>query len=291
MPDGMLDGGDPLRPASPSSRSPLLRIATWNVNSIRTRLDRVLDWLERAEVDVLAMQETKCSDQQFPAMPFLERGYETAHCGFNQWNGVAIASRVGLDNVEVGFDGQPTWSSKPDVAAAAEARALAATCAGVRVWSLYVPNGRALDDPHYTYKLNWLAALRDTASGWLRDDPSAQIALVGDWNIAPTDEDIWSVEFFEGATHVSEPERIAFDAIVDAQFSDVVRPFTPGPGVYTYWDYTQLRFPKKQGMRIDFILGSPAFAGRVADAQIVREERKGKAPSDHAPVLVDLRGD
>src|SRR5271167_4445043 len=240
---------------------------------------------------VVAMHETKCSDQQFPAMPFLERGYETAHCGFNQWNGVAIASRVGLDNVEVGFDGQPTWSSKPDGAAAAEARALAATCAGVRVWSLYVPNGRALDDPHYTYKLNWLAALRDTASGWLRDDPSAQIALVGDWNIAPTDEDIWSVEFFEGATHVSEPERKAFDAIVDAQFSDVVRPFTPGPGVYTYWDYTQLRFPKKQGMRIDFILGSPTFAGRVADAQIVREERKGKAPSDHAPVVVDLRGD
>ena len=205
--------------------------------------------------------------------------------------GVAIASRVGLDNVEVGFDGQPTWSSKPDVAAAAEARALAATCAGVRVWSLYVPNGRALDDPHYTYKLNWLSALRDTASGWLRDDPTAQIALVGDWNIAPTDEDIWSVEFFRGATHVSEPERKAFDAIVDAQFSDVVRPFTPGPGVYTYWDYTQLRFPKKQGMRIDFILGSPAFAGRVADAQIVREERKGKAPSDHAPVFVDLRAD
>lgn len=156
------------------------------------------------------------------------------------------------------------------------------------MWSLYVPNGRALDDPHYTYKLNWLAALRDTAEGWLRDDPSAQIALVGDWNIAPTDDDVWSVDFFQGATHVSAPERKAFDAIVDAQFADVVRPFTPGPGVYTYWDYTQLRFPKKQGMRIDFILASPALAGRVADAQIVREERKGKAPSDHAPVLVDL---
>ena len=225
----------------------MLRLATWNVNSIRTRLDRVLDWLERAEVDVLAMQETKCADDQFPTMPFLELGYEVAHCGFNQWNGVAIASRVGLDQVEVGFDGQPSWSSKPDLAAAAEARALAATCAGVRVWSLYVPNGRAVGDPHYTYKLNWLAALRDTAAGWLRDDPSAQIALVGDWNIAPTDDDVWSVEFFRGATHVSEPERKAFDAIVNAQFADVVRPFTPGPGVYTYWDYTQLRFPKRQG--------------------------------------------
>ena len=175
------------------------------------------------------MQETKCSDEQFPTMPFLELGYEVAHVGFNQWNGVAIASRVGLDNVEVGFDGQPTWSSKPDVAAAAEARALAATCAGVRVWSLYVPNGRTLDDPHYTYKLNWLAALRNTAEGWLRDDPSAPIALVGDWNIAPTDDDVWDVDFFKGATHVSEPERKAFDAMIDAQFTDVVRPFTPGP--------------------------------------------------------------
>jgi exodeoxyribonuclease-3 len=266
-----------------------LRLATWNVNSIRTRLDRVLDWLARAEVDVLAMQETKCADDQFPTLPFVGLGYEVAHCGFDQWNGVAIASRVGLHDVEVGFEGQPSWSSKPDVAPATEARAIAATCEGVRVWSLYVPNGRALDDPHYVYKLNWLAALRDAAAGWLRDDPSAQIALVGDWNIAPTDDDVWSVEYFQGRTHVSQPERKAFNAIVEAQFVDVVRPFTPGPGVYTFWDYTQLRFPKRQGMRIDFILASPALAARVTDAQIVREERKGKAPSDHAPVLVDLR--
>lgn len=283
MPDGTMNSGDSQPPASPR-----VRLATWNVNSIRSRVDRVIDWLGRADVDVLAMQETKCADGQFPALPFLEVGYEVAHVGFNQWNGVAIASRVGLDNVEIGFDGQPTWSSKPEVEAVAEARALGATCGGVRVWSLYVPNGRTLADPHYTYKLNWLAALRDTAAAWLHDDPSAQIALVGDWNIAPTDDDVWSTEFFVGATHVSEPERRAFNAIVDAQFADVVRPFTPGPGVYTYWDYTQLRFPKKQGMRIDFILASPALASRVVDAQIVREERKGKAPSDHAPVLVDL---
>ena len=268
-----------------------LRLATWNVNSIRSRLDRVVDWLARADIDVLAMQETKCSDSQFPTLPLFELGYEVAHVGFNQWNGVAIASRVGLDDVQIGFDGQPTWSGKPEVAATAEARALGATCGGVRVWSLYVPNGRTLDDPHYTYKLNWLAALRDTAEGWLLDDPGAPIALVGDWNIAPTDEDVWSPEFFTGSTHVSEPERQAFSAIVDAQFIDVVRPFTPGPGVYTYWDYTQLRVPKRQGMRIDFILGSPTLAERVADAQIVREGRKGKAPSDHAPVLVDLRSD
>jgi exodeoxyribonuclease III len=151
-----------------------------------------------------------------------------------------------------------------------------------------VPNGRTVDSPHYGYKLEWLAALKDTAQRWLAEDPQAQIALTGDWNIAPTDEDVWSVEFFRGSTHVTEPERAAFDAIVRAQFSDVVRPFTPGPAVYTYWDYTQLRFPKNRGMRIDFILGSPAFAQRVTRAEIVREERKGKAPSDHAPVLVEL---
>ncbi|WP_211186337.1 exodeoxyribonuclease III [Mycobacterium attenuatum] len=266
-----------------------MRLATWNVNSIRTRLDRVLDWLARADVDVLAMQETKCADGQFPALPLFELGYEVAHVGFDQWNGVAIASRVGIDDVEIGFDGQPTWSRKPEVAATAEARALGATCGGVRVWSLYVPNGRALNDPHYTYKLDWLAALKDTAEGWLRDDPAAAVALAGDWNIAPTDDDVWSTEFYAGTTHVSQPERNAFNAIVDAQFADLVRPFAPGPGVYTYWDYTQLRFPKRQGMRIDFILGSPALAHRVIDAQIVREERKGKAPSDHAPVFVDVR--
>jgi exodeoxyribonuclease III len=215
-------------------------------------------------------------------MPFAAIGYDVVHCGFNQWNGVAIASRVGLDDVQVGFDGQPGWE------AAAEARALGATCDGVRVWSLYVPNGRTVDSPHYLYKLQWLAALRDTASSWLAADPSAQIALVGDWNIAPTDDDVWSVEYYAGSTHVTAPERAAFSAIVDAQFRDVVRPFTPGPGVYTYWDYTQLRFPKRQGMRIDFVLGSPALAARVVHAEIVREERKGKAPSDHAPVLIEL---
>ncbi|MCV7350510.1 exodeoxyribonuclease III [Mycobacterium parmense] len=268
-----------------------MRLATWNVNSIRSRLPRVLDWLARADVDVLAMQETKCSDSQFPTLPFFELGYEVAHVGFNQWNGVAVASRVGLDDVQVGFTGQPTWSPKPDIAAVAEARALGATCGGIRVWSLYVPNGRALGDPHYTYKLKWLAALRDTAAGWLREDPAAQIALAGDWNIAPSDDDVWSTDFYAGSTHVSEPERAAFGAVVDAQFADVVRPFAPGPGVYTYWDYTQLRFPKAQGMRIDFILASPALASRVTAAQIVRDERKGKAASDHAPVLIDVRRD
>jgi len=271
----------------------VLRIATWNVNSIRARVDRVVGWLQRGEVDVLAMQETKCSDDQFPTMPFLEAGYEVVHCGHNQWNGVAIASRVGLDDVQIGFEGQPSWG-KDGTDPKAEARALAATCAGVQVWSLYVPNGRTLTDPHYRYKLEWLAALRDTAESWLQLDRDAQIALVGDWNIAPNDEDVWDMEVFREATHVSEPERKAFNAIVDTRFTDVVRPFTPGPGIYTYWDYTQLAFQKRRGMRIDFILGSPGLAERVVHAEIVKDERRpGKkgdpAPSDHAPVLVDLR--
>ncbi|HNM86214.1 MAG TPA: exodeoxyribonuclease III [Mycobacterium sp.] len=269
-----------------------MRLATWNVNSIRTRVDRVVDWLERADVDVLAMQETKCTDDQFPTMPFAALGYEVAHVGLNQWNGVAIASRVGLQDIDVGFDGQPTWSAKPDAEATAEARALGATCGGVRVWSLYVPNGRTLADPHYTYKLDWLAALRNTACGWLASDPDAPIALVGDWNIAPTDEDVWDMASFRHSTHVSEPERAAFRALNDAGFADVVRPFTPGPGVYTYWDYTQLAFQKRRGMRIDFILGSPGLAARVTGAEIVKDERRPKkgtiAPSDHAPVLVEL---
>ena len=253
-----------------------MRLATWNVNSIRARVDRVTDWLERADVDVLAMQETKCADDQFPTMPFAAIGYDVVHCGFNQWNGVAIASRVGIDDVQVGFEGSRRGATSRRRGGGRGA-ALGATCGGVRVWSLYVPNGRTVDSPHYGYKLEWLAALRDTAHKWLTENPQAQIALTGDWNIAPTDEDVWSVEFYRGSTHVTGPERTAFNAIVDAHFADVVRPFTPGPAVYTYWDYTQLRFPKNRGMRIDFILGSPALAERVTHAEIVREERKGKA--------------
>lgn len=263
-----------------------MRLATWNVNSVRARADRVVDWMTRAEVDVLAMQETKCADEQFPTMTFLAAGYEVVHCGQGQWNGVAIASRVGLDNVAAGFDGQPSWADGGEP----EARALGATCGGVRVWSLYIPNGRTVEDPHYRYKLEWLAALRNTAESWLRSDPAAQIALTGDWNVAPRDEDVWDMAVFANSTHVTAPEREAFAAI-ETSFADVVRPFTPGE--FTYWDYTQLRFPRREGMRIDFILASPALAGRVSHAEIARDERKtGKnrvgSPSDHAPVLVDL---
>ncbi|MGZ4570395.1 MAG: exodeoxyribonuclease III [Blastococcus sp.] len=261
-----------------------MRLATWNVNSIRSRADRVEAFLQRHDIDVLALQETKCRDDQFPEMMFDALGYEVAHVGHSQWNGVAILSRVGLKDVELGFPGQPSWGETP----AAEARALGATCGGVRVWSLYVPNGRTLADPHYQYKLEWLEALRTAAAGWLTEDPAAPVALVGDWNIAPQDDDVWDMSVFTHSTHVSEPERAAFRGIVDAGYADVVRPLAPGPGVYTYWDYTQLRFPRREGMRIDFVLGSPALAGRVSGALIDREERKGKGASDHAPVIVEL---
>jgi exodeoxyribonuclease-3 len=261
-----------------------VRLATWNVNSIRARVDRVVGWLERSDVDVLALQETKSREEQFPYDVFKQAGYEVAHLGTSQWNGVAVASRVGLTDVEHGFPGMPAWGEPP----VEEARALGATCGGVRVWSLYVPNGRSLADPHLQYKLRWLEALRVAGAGWLAADPDAPVALCGDWNIAPRDEDVWDMRVFATSTHVSAPERAAFDAVVEAGFADLVRPFAPGPGVYTYWDYTQLRFARREGMRIDFVLGSPALQRRATTALIDRQERKGKGASDHAPVVVDL---
>ena len=261
-----------------------MRIATWNVNSIRSRIDRVEAFLQRQDVDVLALQETKAREDQWPLMGLRALGYDVAALGHNQWNGVAIVSRVGIEDVQHGFAGMPAYGEPP----ATEARAIAATCSGVRVWSLYVPNGRKVGDPHLDYKLAWLEALRVHAAGWLTEDAEAQVALVGDWNIAPQDDDVWDVAVFANSTHVSPPERAAFAAVVEAGFADVVRPHTPGPGVYTYWDYTQLRFPRREGMRIDFVLGSPALAGRVSGALIDREERKGKGASDHAPVVVDF---
>jgi exodeoxyribonuclease-3 len=261
-----------------------VRIATWNVNSMRARLDRVLSWLQSSDVDVLAIQETKCRDELFPDDAFDGIGYSVAHLGVSSWNGVAIASRIGLANVAESFPGQPSWGDP----AVVEARALSATCGGVRLWSLYVPNGRTLDDPHYVYKLNWLVRLRQAAANWLVNDPAAQIVLAGDWNIAPQDDDVWDMNVFRHSTHVSAPEREVFAAIVDTGYADVLRPYAPGPGVYTYWDYTRLRFPRREGMRLDFLLCSPALARRVTGATIDREARKGKGASDHAPVIIEL---
>lgn len=264
-----------------------MRIATWNVNSARARTERIGAWLDRSDVDVLAIQETKARADQFPASVFTERGYEVAHHGLSQWNGVAIASRVGLADVQIGFPGQPGYGDPEEV----EARAIGATCAGVQVWSLYVPNGREIDHPHYTYKLRWLEALREAGAARLAEDPRAQIAYVGDFNIAPEDTDVWDMAEFEGSTHVTEPERAAFAKLVESGFADVARQYTPGPGVYTYWDYKRLSFPKRKGMRIDFVLASPALSERVSGARIDREERKGKGASDHAPVIVELDGE
>lgn len=262
-----------------------VRIATWNVNSIRSRVDRVEAWLQRSDIDVVAIQETKAREDQFPLERFADLGYEVAHHGINQWNGVAILSRVGLEDVAVGFDGDPGWGEP----VAPEARSIGATCGGVRIWSLYIPNGRALGDPHMDYKLAWLEQLRVRATEWAAD--GVPLALCGDWNIAPRDEDVWSMEYYADKSHVSPEERAAFTAFLDAGFVDVVRPHTPGPEVYTYWDYQRLAFPKRRGMRIDFVLGSASLADRVTGASIDREERKGKGASDHAPVIVGLDGD
>jgi len=257
-----------------------MRIATHNVNSIRTRVGRVVDWLQRADIDVLAMQEIKCKPDQFPMKQFNDAGYEVVLHGINQWNGVAFASKMPAEDVEIGFAGMPGFG--PELAQ--EARAIGATFNGVRLWSLYVPNGRTLEDPHYQYKLEWLDRLAAVTSEWI-EDPTP-LALMGDFNIAPLDTDVWDIDDFIGATHVSEPERQAFEAFEQIGLQDVVRPLVPEG--YTYWDYQQLRFPKNEGMRIDFILGNETFADRVTSAEIVRDERKGEQPSDHVPVVVDL---
>jgi len=261
-----------------------MRIATWNVNSVRSRIARVEEFLERQDVDVLALQETKARDDQWPVMGLEAKGYEVATYGTNQWNGVAVVSRVGIEDVQRGFAGMPTWGDPAE----AEARAIGATCGGVRIWSLYVPNGRKVGDPHLAYKLDWLAALRDTAAGWLAEDPQRQVALTGDWNIAPRDEDVFDIAQFAKSTHVTPPERAAFQAVVDAGYADLHRPYEPGPDVYTYWDYYRQRFERNRGMRIDFVLGSSELDKRVTGAFVDREARAGTGASDHAPVVVDL---
>lgn len=233
-----------------------MRLATWNVNSIRSRIDRVEALLQRHDLDVLALQETKAREDQWPTMGLSAMGYEVAAYGVNQWNGVAVVSRVGLDEVTQGFAGMPEYGDPPG----AEARAIGVTCGGVRVWSLYVPNGRAVGDPHLEYKLRWLAALRVQAEEWRRAAPDLPVALVGDWNIAPEDDDVFDISRFATSTHVTPAERAAFRAFLEAGYADVVRPHAPGPDVYTYWDYYRQRFERNRGMRIDFVLGSPPFA-------------------------------
>ncbi len=265
-----------------------MRIATWNVNSIRARSARVVDWMVREDIDVLAMQEIKCKPEQFPAQAFEDAGYELAIHGLSQWNGVAFASREPMTDVATSFPGMPGFlKGEEGPGLPLEARAMGVTVNDLRLWSLYVPNGRTLDDPHYAYKLDWLARLKEHASAELAANPQLALALMGDWNVAPLDTDQNVPGLVPGlSTHISPPEREAFHAFEAAEFTDVVRPLVPEG--FTYWDYKQLAFPRNEGMRIDFILGSPAFADLVTGASIHRNERKGDAPSDHVPVAVEL---
>ena len=256
-------------------------LATWNVNSLNARMPRVTEWIDQVRPDVLCLQETKMSDAQFPALAFTELGYDSVHHGEGRWNGVAILSRVGLQDPVSGFpDGE---EADPD------ARIVWATCGGVRIASVYVPNGRELDHDHYRYKLDWLARLRRVLD---RHDPTELLAVLGDWNVAPTDLDVWDPAAFVGGTHVSEPERGAIASLEEWGLVDTLRRRYPDEGIYTFWDYRNGDFHKRRGMRIDYVLSTPALASVVQADLVDRNARKGTKPSDHAPVLAlfDLQG-
>ena len=257
-----------------------MRIVTWNVNSVKQRVPRLLPWLDERKPDVVCLQETKLADDAFAQLLDAElagRGYEVAAHGEAAWNGVAILSRVGLDDVVAGIEGAPGFPHP-------EARAVSATCGGIRVVSVYVPNGREPDSDHYRYKLEWLAALRTMVAA----GPDATIVL-GDMNIAPTDDDVFDPGAYVGQTHVTPPEREALQQLEQAAgLRDVVREHWPSERVFTYWDYRAGMFHQDLGMRIDLVLASDPVADRVKAAWVDRQARKGKGPSDHAPVIVDL---
>lgn len=267
-----------------------MRVATWNVNSLKARLEKVTWWLERARPDVLLMQETKLADEAAPSSAFEKAGYALAHHGEGRWNGVAIASRVGISDVLVNF-GEPLRPSlTPDVSddePLSEARMLAATCGGVRVVCLYAPNGREVGTPFYRAKLMWFDRLRR----WLEEeaDLEAPLVLGGDFNLAPEDADVWDPRACHGGTHVSPLEREAFARILELGLFDAYRLHHPEPGRYTWWDYRAGHFHKNFGMRIDHLLVTHPLRERVVSAEIDREARKGKpTPSDHAPLAIDL---
>jgi exodeoxyribonuclease-3 len=255
-----------------------MRFATWNVNSVKARLPRLLDWLSGTRPDVVCLQETKCAADAFPADEVGALGYAVAAHGDGRWNGVALLSRVGLGDVRRGFPGEPGF---PDP----EARAISATCAGVRFTCVYVPNGRSTDDPHYAYKLSWLAALREAVAADVAAGPAV---LAGDFNVAPADADVWDPAVFVASTHVTAPERGALAAILATGLHDVVPRPLKGEHPYTYWDYRAGMFHQNKGMRIDLVYVTAGLADAVADAYVDREARKGKGPSDHAPVVVDV---
>jgi len=256
-----------------------VRVATWNVNSVKQRMPRLLPWLEQRQPDVVCLQETKLVDDAFHQLLGAElasRGYSIALHGEAQWNGVAILSRIGLEEIVLGIPGGPGFPHP-------EARAVSATCGGVRIHSVYVPNGREPDSEHYRYKLAWLAALREV----VRAGPPDAI-VCGDMNIAPTDADVFDPDAYIGQTHVTPPERAALAELEALGLRDVVRDRWPTERVFTYWDYRAGMFHQDLGMRIDLVLASAPVAGRVRAAWVDRLARKGKGPSDHAPVIVDL---
>jgi exodeoxyribonuclease III len=255
-----------------------VRIATWNVNALTgDRMERVVPWLGIAQPDVLCLQETKSSDAAFPALEFHGLGYDSVHHGEGRWNGVAILSRVGLDDAVSGFaDGEPAED---------EARLVTATCGGVRVSSVYVPNGRVVGSDHFAYKLRWLSRLRAHVAA----EGRSPVAVCGDFNVAPDDIDLWSVAAFEGSTHVTPEERAALGELEALGLRDVFRERYPGvEGLFSWWDYRAGNFPKHRGMRIDLLLLSDDIADRVTWALVDRNARKGSKPSDHAPVFVDV---
>lgn len=273
-----------------------MRIATWNVNSLKARQEAVEKWLVRAEPDVVLLQETKLSDADAPVMPFRMLGYELAHHGEGRWNGVAILSRVGIEDVVTNFGDGPVRDSTAGAAVAVaeddfdpfdEARMIAAVCGGVRVASLYAPNGRVVGSPFYEGKLRWFARLRR----WLDEacSPSEALVLGGDYNVTPADLDVWDAVAAHGGTHVSAPEREAVAALRDWGLVDLYRALVPDGGRFSWWDYRAGMFHRNEGMRIDLLYATAPVAARVVGAEIDREARKGPpTPSDHAPVVVDL---
>jgi len=253
-----------------------MRLATWNVNSLAARLPRVTAWLAERRPDVLCLQETKLADEKFPESELADLGYEAAHHGDGRWNGVAILSRLGLSDVSRGFDAAEDEHG---------CRIVAATCGGVRVHSVYVPNGRSLDSEHYRFKLDWLARLRVMLDERCAADQS--VVITGDFNVAPDDGDVWDPAQFVGSTHVSEAEREALRHIEEWGLTDIFRRFND-PGVFTWWDYRAGDFHNGRGLRIDLMLVSRDLEQRAAGAFMDRDARKGQKPSDHAPVVVDF---